>query len=89
MKRDWQVYLLECTDGTYYCGATNNLRKRVEAHQAGKGAKYTRARLPVVLLAWSGPFFTRSEALKLERKVKALRRDKKPEAIRLARFSTW
>ena len=44
------TYLLQCADGTLYCGWTNHLEKRVEAHNAGKGAKYTRARLPVKLL---------------------------------------
>ena len=43
------AYLLRCCDGTYYAGWTNDLPKRVRVHQAGKGAKYTRARLPVEL----------------------------------------
>lgn len=46
----WFVYLLECSDGTYYCGITNNLEKRLNAHNSGKGAKYTRKRGPYILL---------------------------------------
>ena len=43
----WTVYILRCGDGTLYTGATNDLPRRLEAHQTGKGAKYTRSRLPV------------------------------------------
>ena len=42
-------YLLKCADGSYYCGWTPDLEKRVEAHQAGKGSRYTRSHLPVEL----------------------------------------
>ena len=44
------TYMLECSDGSYYTGWTNDLRKRVRTHQAGKGGKYTRSRLPVRLV---------------------------------------
>lgn len=44
------TYILECADGTWYTGWTNNLEKRVKAHNAGKGGKYTRSRLPVRLI---------------------------------------
>lgn len=44
------AYILECADGTYYCGYTNDLEKRIKVHNRGKGAKYTRARLPVRLI---------------------------------------
>ena len=44
------TYMLECSDGSYYTGWTNDLRKRVRTHRAGKGGKYTRARLPVRLV---------------------------------------
>ena len=44
------TYLLECSDGTLYCGWTNDLEKRVKAHQGGQGAKYTRAHRPVELV---------------------------------------
>ena len=47
---NWVCYLLECADGTLYCGITNDLDKRLNAHNAGEGAKYTRSRLPVTLV---------------------------------------
>ena len=49
------VYLLRCSDGTLYTGCTNNLDRRLAAHNAGKGAKYTRSRRPVALVYWSRP----------------------------------
>ena len=48
-KSAW-VYVLECGDGSYYTGWTNDLAKRVRTHQSGKGGKYTRSRLPVKLI---------------------------------------
>lgn len=44
------TYMLECSDGSYYTGWTNDLRKRIKTHKAGKGGKYTRSRLPVHLV---------------------------------------
>ena len=44
---DWQVYLLRCCDGNLYCGITNNIYARTKIHNVGKGAKYTKGRLPV------------------------------------------
>ncbi len=46
--RMWFVYILECSDGTLYTGYTNDVDARVKKHNAGKGAKYTKSRLPVV-----------------------------------------
>ena len=74
------VYLLRCRDGSLYCGWTDDLDKRVATHNAGKGARYTRARLPVVLV-WHEAVANRSAALKRERAVKALTRTQK---LRLA-----
>lgn len=45
----WYVYLMRCADDTLYCGMTDDIEKRLKAHNSGKGAKYTRARLPVEL----------------------------------------
>lgn len=56
------TYLLRCADGTLYCGWTNHLAARVAAHNAGKGAKYTKTRRPVVL-AYYEEYATRSEAM--------------------------
>lgn len=49
MKKVWFVYILECSDGTLYTGITNDLDKRIAAHNSGKGAKYTKGRGPVKL----------------------------------------
>lgn len=70
------TYLLECGDGTYYAGWTTDLQKRLETHNAGLGAKYTRARLPVILRkTWD--FDTRNEAMRFEAHIKRLPRAKK------------
>ena len=74
---NWLVYILECSDSTYYCGITNDLEKRLSKHNNGKGAKYTRGRVPVRVVACSG-LMSKSEALKLERLVK---RQKKANKI--------
>ena len=63
------IYIIECSDGTLYTGQTNNLEERIKNHQAGKGARYTRTRLPIKLL-WNIPVETRSHALKGERYIK-------------------
>lgn len=72
----WFIYMLECADKTLYTGITNNLEKRISKHNSGKGAKYTRGRLPVVLLK----YFERPDkgkALKLEYQIKQLSRAEK------------
>lgn len=70
---EYFVYLLECKDGTLYTGITNNLQRRIAQHNAGKGAIYTRGRRPVKLLK-SFAYLNKSEALKLECKIKKLSR---------------
>jgi len=67
--KDWIVYLVRCSDKSLYCGITNNLKKRLDAHNLGKGAKYTRSRTPVELLG-TRLQMTRSDALKLEHRIK-------------------
>lgn len=74
---NWQVYLLQCKDGTYYCGLTNDLDKRIEAHNSGQGSKYTRSRLPVQLIA-SSSMMSKSKAHQLEYLVK-----KQPRSIKV------
>ena len=69
----WTVYILACADGTLYTGITNRLEHRVAQHGAGKGARYTRSRLPVTL-AHSEEVPDRSAALKREVEIKALDR---------------
>jgi putative endonuclease len=70
------VYLLECNDKTYYCGATTDLKRRIKQHSLGKGARYTKSRLPVKLV-WSKECGSYSEALTEEWKIKQLSRKKK------------
>lgn len=72
----WTVYLLQCADGTLYCGCTNNLPKRLETHNRGQGAKYTRSRRPVVLV-WQEDQRDRSAALRREAQIKRLSRAEK------------
>ncbi|MFR2780619.1 MAG: GIY-YIG nuclease family protein [Clostridium sp.] len=74
------TYILRCTDGTYYCGWTNNLDRRLKAHNEGKGAKYTRSRRPVALVYYEA-FSTKEEAMRREYEIKQLPRKKKEELI--------
>ena len=67
----WFVYILKCSDSSFYTGATNNLEARIARHNAKQGAKYTKSRLPVVLV-WSIQVKDKSTALKLEYKIKQL-----------------
>ena len=70
------TYIVECSDGTFYTGWTNDLKKRLEKHNAGKGARYTRGRLPVKLVYYE-VFATKSEAMKREAQIKKLSRKQK------------
>ncbi|WP_114689429.1 GIY-YIG nuclease family protein [Polynucleobacter necessarius] len=72
----WLVYLLECADGIYYAGIMNRLEHRLTAHNSGQGARYTRARRPVILLA-TQEHPDRSGASKAEEKLKQLPRSEK------------
>ena len=74
------TYILKCNDNTLYTGWTNNLEKRLEAHNAGKGAKYTKPRLPVELVYYES-FETKQEAMKRECEIKKLKRKQKEELI--------
>ena len=78
---DALVYLLRCADGTLYCGWTNDLDRRLAAHQAGTASRYTRTRLPVEL-AWSRPVGSRSAAMREEARIKRLPRAAKDELVR-------
>ena len=75
-KRQWVVYLIRCSDESLYCGITNNLKNRLIAHNSGRGAKYTRSRRPVELVGASSAM-TKSDALKLEYRVKHVPTDSK------------
>jgi len=81
--KTWSVYILRCADGTLYTGATNDVRRRLAAHRAGTGAKYTRGRSPLRLI-WSKRLRDRGSALKLEARIKALPRRLKLEMVRVS-----
>jgi len=70
------VYLLRCADGSLYCGWTTDLERRLRVHNSGKGAKYTRSRLPVELVYWES-FEDRTQALSREWHLKRLSREEK------------
>ena len=70
------VYILRCADGTLYCGWTNDLAARLDAHNSGKGAKYTRGRSPLAL-KYREACGTHSDALKRELEIKHLSREEK------------
>ena len=79
--RGWCVYLLRCRDGSLYTGATNDLERRLAHHVAGRGARYTRSRLPVRLVH-AEPARDRSAALRREAAVKRLSRTEKLALVR-------
>ena len=70
------VYILRCSDDSLYTGWTNNLEKRIKAHSNGKGAKYTKARLPVELVYFE-EFEDKIEAMRREYAIKTLTRKEK------------
>ncbi len=74
------TYIVECSDGTLYTGWTNDLEKRMAAHNQGKGAKYTKPRLPVVLKYYES-FETKQEAMRREYAIKQLKREEKWKLI--------
>ena len=84
-EKEWEdmnyTYILKCSDETLYTGWTNDLEKRINAHNAGKGAKYTKNRRPVEL-AYYEEFATKEEAMSREYAIKQLTRRKKEELIK-------
>ncbi|MBW6410447.1 GIY-YIG nuclease family protein [Clostridium weizhouense] len=75
------VYIVECSDGTFYTGWTVDLEKRIKTHSSGKGAKYTRGRGPVKLLYYE-KFNNKSDAMKRECEIKKLNRKQKEILIK-------
>ena len=80
MENTWYLYILRCGDGTLYTGITNDVEKRFQAHQSGKGAKYTRGRGPLKLV-YRETCGSHSDALKREIEVKRLSREQKQALI--------
>jgi putative endonuclease len=80
MEKQWLVYILRCGDGTLYTGTTDDLPRRLEMHRAGKGAKYTRGRGPLVVV-YREDAESYSDALKREYQIKQLSRAEKLNLI--------
>ena len=76
----WCVYIVKCNDGTFYTGCTNDLNKRIATHNLGKGAKYTRSRLPIILV-YTEIQNNVSDSLKRENVIKKLTRQQKLKLI--------
>ena len=76
MEKIWYLYILRCGDGSLYTGITTDIQSRLDAHRAGKGAKYTRGRAPLELV-YSENCGDHSAALKRELEVKSLPRAEK------------
>ena len=74
------IYILECSDGTYYTGSTRDLERRIQQHQAGEGAKYTKKRLPVKLI-YSEEFDRIDAAFYREKQIQSWSRKKKEALI--------
>lgn len=80
MENTWYLYILRCKDNTLYTGITTDVEKRLEAHQSGRGAKYTRGRGPLELV-YRETCIDHSAALKREYEVKRLTREQKQKLI--------
>ena len=78
---NWYVYILRCGDGSLYTGITDDVDRRLAAHRAGKGAKYTRGRGPLELVHRE-EYPDKGSALKREYAIKQLRREEKEQLIR-------
>jgi putative endonuclease len=76
VSREWFVYVARCADGSLYTGVAVDVDARIECHNAGKGARYTRGRGPVEVVATSAPL-PHGDALRLEARVKRVKGDKK------------
>ncbi len=85
-QKDWTVYILRCGDGSLYTGIAKDVGARVKQHNEGRGANYTRTRLPVKLL-YQQEGLTRSKALIREAQIKAMPRSKKEEIVMNELFS--
>ena len=83
---EWFVYILRCADDTLYTGITKDLIRRCQQHNAGTASRYTRSRLPVVLV-YQESQASRSLALKREAAIKALSRQQKKLLIQTERSS--
>tara|TARA_B100001996_G_scaffold381948_1_gene372521 strand:+ start:1300 stop:1551 length:252 start_codon:yes stop_codon:yes gene_type:complete len=81
-NENWYVYILLCRDGTLYTGITNDIKKRMLAHEKGKGAKYTKGRGPFKLV-YEYEFNTQSLAMKEENRIKKLSKVQKLKLVNI------
>lgn len=79
------IYIVECSDETLYTGYTNDLEKRIETHNAKKGAKYTRGRTPVTLKYYE-EYDNKVDAMKREAQIKKMRKEKKLKLLNDAKI---
>lgn len=80
MEPIWYVYTLQCADGTLYTGITNNLDRRLKAHNAGTASKYTRVRRPVAMV-YQEETDTKGNALRRELQIKSMSRQQKMDLL--------
>ena len=80
VENSWYLYILRCKDNTLYTGITTDVEKRLDAHRSGKGAKYTRGRVPLELV-YREACESHSDALKRELEIKSLTRQEKEKLI--------
>lgn len=80
-KDTYCVYLLECCDGSYYCGITTDMEQRLRQHNTGTASRYTRGRIPVKLLARTPHCYSKGMALKLEHQIKKCPKHRKPAML--------
>jgi putative endonuclease len=85
-KKSYYVYLLLCDDGSYYTGYTNNVASRLERHQKGSGARYTRMRRPKMVV-YVEEFRTRGDATRREQQIKALSHREKHELVSIGSYT--
>ncbi|MEZ9402164.1 GIY-YIG nuclease family protein [Vibrio cyclitrophicus] len=85
---DWVVYLIRNKNKALYCGVTNNLERRFEQHQQGKGAKALKGKGPLKLV-WSFSVGSKSEALKTEYAIKQLPKSRKEKLVSLKLIIEW
>ncbi len=80
----YYIYMVVCSDASLYTGYTDNLPRRIAAHNGGKGAKYTRSRLPVRLVYWE-KYATKQQAMQREYAIKQFSRQEGRKAVQEAR----
>jgi len=80
LKETWYVYIVQCADGSLYTGVAKDVEMRVSQHNAGNGAKYTRARLPVRLVHRE-PVADHGSALRREYEIKSMTRERKKQLV--------